>query len=552
MPSCQGLKPAVADPPDARREVAKETFRAMALAEPHEVVETWDLRERSILGAASEALEMLAGLKGTYYLNGLASCQVGDRLVHPFEAHGFIRSIEFHGDGKATYRGKFVETPCTSFERAAGRPLFKGVMSNVAEFRFPAALLNAISPGVRDTANLACRAWPPVGTSGVDPVLIASGDNQLPVALCPEELVSQGALGFDGLAGQKWLAHTRYDVSRERLVFASCTYEGDLERGLATRLEFREYDVFGNLVAESSHNTSFMVMHDWMVTDSYYVVPKNPARLEPTGLAKFLAGLAQGTSVFTMAEDQCSSFLLIPRAHTAGDVGVKEVAADRFFNVFHLGPTYELQDENQLVIHGLVFDSYAFGGEMGFDIDRQDFDPIGWSARPSNPPPRLHRFVIDVTQGTMLTREQLPLKDCQAGGIDVPVDMPTFHPLRDGLPARFCYFSGAARPEGWFPFRSIVKADLRNGSAENWDAGDESIVSEPLLVPRGRGAVDWLGEESEDDGWVFSVVHNAREGRCELVVFDARSLGEGPKVAIDMGELSPWGVHSCWVPTTRA
>ena len=87
--------------------------------------------------------------------------------------------------------------------------------------------------------------------------------------------------------------------------------------------------------------------------------------------------------------------------------------------------------------------------------------------------------------------------------MDVPVDMPTFHPLRDGkeaffnflfclpccvpvcfsgkhtpLPtgllcqARYCYFSGAWRPEGWFPFRSLLKADLGSGTVTNWDAGD--------------------------------------------------------------------------------
>lgn len=34
------------------------------------------------------------------YMWGLASCDQGGRLVHPFEAHGFIRSFQFHGDGR--------------------------------------------------------------------------------------------------------------------------------------------------------------------------------------------------------------------------------------------------------------------------------------------------------------------------------------------------------------------------------------------------------------------------------------------------------------------
>ena len=34
-------------------------------------------------------------------MRGLASCDQGGRLVHPFEAHGFIRSFQFHGDGRS-------------------------------------------------------------------------------------------------------------------------------------------------------------------------------------------------------------------------------------------------------------------------------------------------------------------------------------------------------------------------------------------------------------------------------------------------------------------
>ena len=101
---------------------------------------------------------------------------------------------------------------------------------------------------------------------------------------------------------------------------------------------------------------------------------------------------------------------------------------------------------------------------MGFDVTTQDFDPIGWSSSPSNPPPRLDRFVVDIETRTITSRDRLPLTDPLTGA-DIPVDMPTFHPLRDGERCRYAYFAGACRPEGWFPFRSIVRADLEEGTA---------------------------------------------------------------------------------------
>ena len=80
-----------------------------------------------------------AGLKGTWYVNGLASCRVGDRLVHPFEAHGFVKAFTFDGKGGATLTTRFVETPCQRWEARLQRPLVRGAMSNVAEFdKFPA------------------------------------------------------------------------------------------------------------------------------------------------------------------------------------------------------------------------------------------------------------------------------------------------------------------------------------------------------------------------------------------------------------------------------
>ncbi|CAK9115066.1 unnamed protein product, partial [Durusdinium trenchii] len=519
---------------EARRAAARRSFREVATSTPVEREETWHL--------PADAPKALQALRGTYYLNGLASCDQGGRLVHPFEAHGFLRSFQFHGDGSITYRGRFVETTCSSMERAAGRPLFRGVFSNVVDFDLPLGLLNAFSPRTRETANLTCRRWPPRAPRGVggppcSAVLVASGDNDTPMALDPTTLETLGPAPFPGLSDEKWLAHTRYDAPRHRLVYASSTYVSDAEDFLGTKLVFHEYNEEGQLVGERTHQTSFMVVHDWILTENYYVVPKNPARFHPPGLFAFLSGVAQGTEVFRMAEDEACAFLLIPRAGMTGEV--KEIPLDRFFNIFHMGPTYE--EEKLMVVHFVAFDRYRFGGEMGFDVVEQDFDPIGWSASATNPPPRLHRLQLDLEGNQMLERTQVPLRDKLRGGQDVPVDMPTFHPLRDGLKARYCYFSGAWRPEGWFPFRSLLKADLQSGEVTNWDAGDGCLVSEPLFLPNSPGATEWLGEEQEDDGWLASVVHDGDAERCRLVLLDARRVQEGPVVTLDMGPLSPWG-----------
>ncbi|CAE8685623.1 unnamed protein product [Polarella glacialis] len=137
-----------------------------------------------------------------------------------------------------------------------------------------------------------------------------------------------------------------------------------LDGGMSTRLDFRE-----PRSRRTSHTTGFMVMHDWIITPNFYVVPKNPAKLDPAGLAQFLAGLAQGTKVFNMEEDISSSVLLIPRVVGTGEA--QEVQFDRFLNIFHVCPTWEEEADGKLIMHAVAFDSYEFGREMGFDVKLQ-------------------------------------------------------------------------------------------------------------------------------------------------------------------------------------
>jgi len=188
---------------------------------------------------------------------------------------------------------------------------------------------------------------------------------------------------------------------------------------------------------------------------------------------------------------------------------------------------------------------------MGF-CDSGKFDPIQWSSGVDNPAPRLDQFVIDVATAKIVHRRRIPLLDDQ--GRDFPVDMPTF--AADGAACRYSYFLGAQRPEGWFPFRSVVKVDLVRQETWHWDAGSDCICSEPMFLPRqhhddGDG-VDYTKDATattqaaEDDGYVVSIVHNATAQNCELVVLDAARFALIAK--IDLGELMPWCVHGSWVP----
>ena len=466
-----------------RSRIAKQTWSTIALSETPNISKTMDLTLPSADNANvydMESFKDFLQLKGTYFMNGLASCEIGDRLIHPFEAHGYVKSLSFDGEGKLHYKAKIVDTPLTVQERSLNKPLAKGVMSSLLDVNNVLDQIKLmLSPIDRDTANLVANVWPPPESDAVkngflEPMLIVATDNGSPFALDLNTLEMKGLLSFvlkekaqaggsglaylndsaDVLNTNEILAHARYDKRRDRFIMCKSKFDipGEANRG-NTVLEFLEFDSSFRLVSSRRFKTRFMVMHDWMITDQYYVVPKNPAKLQWGNLGKFVLGKALGVDIFTMDEECVSELVFIPRHAGAvdNDDDVLEVKADNFFTVFHFGPCFEPitecgtrtnSEEGDIVVYSSIFDSYDFGGEMGFDALTQEFDPIAWSSSKGVPAPRFDKFVI--RDGVLIHRERLPLLD--KNGEDVPVDMLTF--AGDGERCRYVYGLGASREEG--------------------------------------------------------------------------------------------------------
>ena len=527
--------------PEDRSCKAKEIWSTMALHPAENKNDIIYFNDDSTTVYKQNLFEQFMTIKGTYYINGLSSCQIGDRLIHPFEAHGHCKSLVFDGKGLLQYTSRIVETPLTSKERMQNKILNRGVMSTVANIDSLWGMAqNAISSKDRDTANLVANLWPLPGTKNadnIDPVLIVCTDNGEPYALDPKTLETKGRLSdvIPKLAnvlprGTTSLAHTRYDEANNRFIMCLNVMEipGENFMGNST-FQFLEFDSNFDLVSSRKHTTRFMVCHDWVLTQNYYVVPKNPAYLKWENIMKFAFGQALGTDVFAMEEQANGEFILIPR-HDKNEP-VHEVKNDAFFNCFHFGPSFERLDQDELVINACVFDYYTFGGEMGFCGISQDFDPVKWGASGGMaPPPRLDQFVIDTKTFQIKKKERVPV---------IPIDMPNFN--GDAKPLKYSYFLGASRPEGWFPFRQIVKLDLDTYESIVWDAGDGQVVSEPMFIPKAQA-------KSDDDGFLISIVHDSDNKNAKLMIWESSTFGEGPIAECSLGNLIPWCVHGSFYP----
>jgi len=485
---------------------ATRTWREVAVAAPR-------LSEATAFGDGAAP----AGLAGTWYVNGLASCRVGERLVHPFEAHGFVKAFSFDGKGGATLTTRFVETPVQQWETRLNRPLVRGAMSNVAAFdKFPDHLLNAASPSTRAVAQLAVRKW-----AGK---FFASTDNAPWYALDPNTLETKGIETMNGaLNGRDPLAHTRLDRRRQRLVAAAATFDAFNDK---TTTDFWEFDADGRELSRYEDTDQSYVVHDFAITEEHYVLPVSPIKFDLDNIPDFALGKAPATDLFAFDAARHGELKLLPR------FGGEAVRVDlgAFGCIFHLGPCW-IDEAGRLVAHVLLFEKYdGLGTAMGFDVRTQAFDPIPWSR--ANGGPTLRRIVADAATGEVLEATKLS---------DTKLDMPTFHPGRDGLPNKVLFGTAGARPDGWFPFNALVKYDLEDDVEEVWHAGDDAVTSEPYFVPR--------DDDTDDgEGWVLSLVHDVAANATQLHVFDSARFGSGPVWTARVGELWPWNVHTTWVP----
>ena len=537
-----------------RARKAKETWNTIAFAPTEKLDEIISLSGDSVTVFDQKPFEDFKKIRGTFFINGLSGGRIGPGLVHPMESHGFVKSLAFDGQGSLHFKASVVQTPLAQTERLLNCPIARGVMSSLAGSEYPQCLNNALAPSERDTANLVAKLWPPscattnqTTSSQFEPMLIVAGDNGMPYCIDPKTMTGKGSLTFcvpelaPILRGKKMLAHMRHDKKRQHLIICATSFDmnggssdgskGDKEG--STLIEFMELDTNFRLVSHKNFKTRFMVFHDWMISDHYYIVPSNPARIRWADMSKFILGAKLGVEVFEMDHESPGEILLVPRHNDDDKNAVKKVAADSFFNIFHMGPCLE-QNEETMTVYANVFDRFRFGGEMGME----EFDPIQWSSSEMAPPPRFEKFFIDLKTETVKRRDRLVALDELTGG-DIPVDMTTFN--ENGFENRYVYFSGALRPEGWFPFRSIVKMDLLERKTYNWDAGDDCVVSEATFIPRPSCV-------AEDDGFLVSIVHNAAKRTCELVIWEADRFQNGPIGTVNLGVLMPWCVHGSFSP----
>ena len=265
----------------ARRQRAKISAAALAallLADPDDCLDE-DLRLTR--GAVPRELS------GTLYVNGPARLKVGTvgSSAHPLDGHGYVRSFRIQRDAahdfddphvrqRVRLKGRFVKTWAFEVETFFGFNVFRGFFSlPFLPLRELGFAFNALAMWRKNVANTCVVEWPPGQ-------LLALWEMGPPHALDAETLRTTKSWSH-----LEYLATSDCALSRLRplLAHTKTWTDGDASTlvglsALGSSYTFYEFGLDGALASSTEATMPFesSIVHDFAITEDYYVVQENP------------------------------------------------------------------------------------------------------------------------------------------------------------------------------------------------------------------------------------------------------------------------------------
>lgn len=442
---------------------------------------------------------------GRYLLNGPGWMEIGGRLVHPFDGHGYLRAVRFSEAGGASLRARFVRTTAYVDEVRAGRLVHRGLATNPSDVWWR----NLRAPGPRNVANTTVVPW--AGR------LLCGWEGGRPHALDPVTLDTLGEADFGGdLPPGALLAHMRVDPVAKRLVGLS------LGMGRHTTLTFREFDTAGRGVATRTATIpSVLLAHDFVVTPRWYVLAGNPLTIDVPAFLAAKAGAGTLLQAVRPANGAPGTIHLVPRGREGE---VRTITVDRPLFAIHLANAFDRAvpgGEDDVVVDLCAFEAFTFGQEFGYQGQRAPLDPALPEQRA---PQRLGRVHVSAGSDTARWADLAPL-GC---------DFPRVAARYEGHDAPAVYVAARKEPGRSDPFDSVARVGLRAGGVSLWQAPADHFVGEPVFAP---GA----GEE----GWVLVMVYDGLGETSTLLVFESDRIDAGPVARVHL-PLLPYGFHGEW------
>mmetsp|Transcript_21490 Transcript_21490/g.45195 ORF Transcript_21490/g.45195 Transcript_21490/m.45195 type:complete len:637 (-) Transcript_21490:95-2005(-) len=454
-------------------------------------------------------------------------------VLHPYEGDGAILAMTFQGEGTATTRFRYIRTNAFTNERKKGKKLYTGMestrSSNVGvgnDFPLPFYrhhLLTGLNKLRKNTSNTRAIFF--------GKKLLSLWSGGLPYKLDSLALSTDGRSQLGGVIKREESAlggKAAFDAQRNRLLF----YGVDEDSG-SSQLNIYEFNskfqpISDNDGAVQVKLPGLALMHDFAITENYAVFVQPALKLN--GM-QYMLSKEPGKTLTMDVEPSLVHIVARPSNKRAGEIATFQIPTDgatdanlQFVNAF------EEQDGT------VVFDAIrSDGSNMQGANTRWPWASSLGEYQSLSSKKSLWRYRVHPQNGFIS-------KDC------ISNDQIYFGVINSdfsGRPHRFMYAAAGALGEDVAPPQGITKYDLNSFTFESWFPESYEFCGEPMYAKR-------RGDESEDGGYILSVLYNGRDEFSELVVLQASNIGAGPIARVPIGIAVPHGYHGCFASNDDA
>jgi carotenoid cleavage dioxygenase-like enzyme len=434
--------------------------------------------------------EIPQGLRGAFYRNGPnPQFPPRDPNHHWFAGDGMLHAF-FVGDGRVSYRNRYIRTPKYELEHAAGQSLF-GTFGNPMTTE---PSVTGKDSGVANT-NVVWHAGK----------LLALEEGHQPFEVDPATLAPRGYVPYAG-AANRFTAHPKMDPETGEMVFFGY---GVGAMPLSAGMVYGVADKTGAMTRLDQFEAPFSSMvHDFCVTKNHVLFPILP-------LTGSLQRAMSGKPPFGWEPELGSRVGVMAR-----NAGIETI------RWFETDPCYFFHPMN----------AWEEGSNIFADVMQYANAPLFPNADGSPGKPAsayLVRWEIDLADNTN-TIKQTRLDD-MAG------EFPRLDERRAGLSYRHGYFAADTLDTGKVIFNGIAHIDFKTGKRVVHELPPGDVPGEPIFVPRSADA-------PEGDGWLVALVYRGAEDRSDFVVYDAGDVAKGPVGIAELPRRVPFGFHGNWRP----
>ncbi|TVY79146.1 Lignostilbene-alpha,beta-dioxygenase isozyme III [Fusarium oxysporum f. sp. cubense] len=437
----------------------------------------------------------------------------------PFDGDGNVSAFRIH-KGHVDYQQAYVRTERFQKERAARSSLW-GV------YRNPFTNHPCVKAAIESTGN--------TNVFYFNGKLLALKESSLPYAMDPKTLETTGYYDFEGqVTSKSFTAHPKLDPKTGEMVCWGYEAKGNT----TTDCCYFAIGPDGKKTEECWFKAPYCgFIHDAAMTEDFLVLMQVPMVCE-------MDRLKAGESHWIYDYDLPMVFGVVPRR--GSDSG--KVRWFKWKNGFGTHTANATQRVGKDGRKSIELDTVlVHGNALGFFPSR--------NAPADLTPDKLKmgvvRFTFDLSAPASSEMSQVADPTIL---YDTPAEFPRIDDRFITTATKYIY-CGVAVPDpdadadakslvGLAGLNALGKLNARTGEMEVCHVGPNSVVQEPVFVPRSKDA-------EEGDGFIIVLVNRLDKMVSDLVVVDSRQFSEGPVAVVNLPVRLRQGLHGNWVDSSE-